>query len=189
MPVRLTTPKGRLTTMDQPTRAALALAMVRDVLLVAESSELVKDVVLVGDDAATTALADLACFADAGRGLNTEVAAAANGSPRVAVLLPDIPAVTVAQLDRALAAGAEHPRAFVSDAEGVGTTLLMAQNGSALEPAFGERSCAAHAASGAFAILDDAPGRLSGLRRDVDDEIGLWDAARLGVGPHTAALL
>ncbi len=189
LPVRLATPKGRLTSMDQAARAALALAMVRDVLLVAESSNAVEDVVLVGDDTARAALTDMTYVDDAGRGLNAEVAAAAAGRTRVAVLLPDVPAATVAQLDWALTVGAEHPRAFVADAEGVGTTLLMAQDGSTLEPAFGERSCAAHAASGAFAILDDVPGRLSGLRRDVDDEIGLWDAARLGVGPHTAELL
>ena len=30
---------------------------------------------------------------------------------------------------------------------------------------------------------------LAGLRRDVDTEVDLWDAVRLGVGRHTAGLL
>jgi 2-phospho-L-lactate guanylyltransferase len=189
LPVRLTAPKGRLTSWEPAERTSLALAMVRDVVQVAQSSPTIAEVVLVGDPAAAAALPELPCVPDSGRGLNTEVAAAAFGCARVAVLLPDVPAVSVDQLDRALDVGGQFTRAFVADAEGIGTTLLMAQSGDALHPAFGPRSCASHAASGAVPVPDAGPGQLARLRRDVDDEIGLWDAARLGVGPHTAAVI
>ena len=149
LPVRLTAPKGRLTSWEPAERTSLALAMVRDVVRVAQSSPTIAEVVLVGDPAAAAALPELPCVPDSGRGLNTEVAAAAFGCARVAVLLPDVPAVSVDQLDRALDVGGQFTRAFVADAEGIGTTLLMAQSGDALHPAFGPRSCASHAASGA----------------------------------------
>ena len=75
---------------------------------------------------------------------------------------------------------------FVPDAAGTGTTMLTAAAGTALDPRFGERSCAAHAASGAVRL---SPADAAGLRRDVDTEVDLWDALRLGVGPATAAVL
>ncbi|MCN0180088.1 2-phospho-L-lactate guanylyltransferase, partial [Salinispora arenicola] len=43
---------------------------------------------------------------------------------------------------------------------------------------------AAHAASGALALLGDWPS----LRRDVDTTTDLAEAARLGLGPRTALL-
>ncbi len=53
-------------------------------------------------------------------------------------------------------------------------------------PRFGPRSRAAHAASGAVAL---EVGPVPGLRRDVDTEVDLWDAGRLGLGPATAELV
>ncbi|MEK9808876.1 MAG: 2-phospho-L-lactate guanylyltransferase [Candidatus Nanopelagicales bacterium] len=189
LPVRLTAPKGRLTTWEPAERTSLAVAMVRDVVQVAQSSTQIAEIVLLGDPPAAAELPELPCVPDAGRGLNAEVAAAAFGRARVAVLLPDVPAIAVDQLDRALEVGSQFSRAFVADAEGVGTTLLMTQSGDALHPAFGPRSCASHASSGAVPVPDEQPGQLAGLRRDVDDEIGLWDAGRLGIGPHTRAVI
>jgi hypothetical protein len=44
-------------------------------------------------------------------------------------------------------------------------------------------------AAGAREIRDPAPGALAGLRRDVDSEVDLWDARRLGLGAFTRALM
>jgi len=189
LPVRLATPKGRLATWDRTDRMALAEAMVRDVIDAARSCEFVDHIVVVADSEAAAVLDEVKVVPDSGAGLNAEVARAAAHYAAVAVLLPDVPAVTTGDLTTALDRGAHHERAFIADAEGVGTTMLMSRLGAELAPAFGDRSCAAHAASGAAPILDDVPGQFARLRRDVDDEIGLWDARRLGVGPHTAALL
>ena len=75
---------------------------------------------------------------------------------------------------------------FVADTEGTGTTLLTAADGSRLDPRFGHRSRARHAASGAVELVT---GPLASLRRDVDTEVDLHDARRLGLGPRTLAVL
>src|SRR6266511_2733691 len=96
----------------------------------------------------------------------------------LAALRPD-------ELGAALAASTPHRRAFVADAAGTGTTLLAARPGVALEPRYGGRSRAAHRASGAAELAGDWPS----LRRDVDTAEDLAAAARLGLGPATAAAL
>lgn len=189
LPVRLAAPKGRLTGLEATERTALAIAMLRDVIAAAEECPLIGEVVVVGDAAAASALPDLPVQIASASGLNAELAAVAAGRGSVAALLPDVPAVTASELTWALRSAVASARSFVADAEGVGTTMLTALRGDELAPQFGARSCAAHMASGAVRIEDDVPGRLARLRRDVDDEIGMWDAARLGVGSHTAALL
>ncbi|WP_375489807.1 2-phospho-L-lactate guanylyltransferase [uncultured Jatrophihabitans sp.] len=101
----------------------------------------------------------------------------------VAVLVADLPALRSAQLAAALAAAAAHPRAFVADAQGTGTTLLTAAPGTALDPLFGEDSARRHAVDAARLVAG------AGLRRDVDTPQDLRAAAELGVGAWTAAVL
>src|SRR6266540_2385770 len=103
----------------------------------------------------------------------------------VAVLSADLAALRPDELGAALAASTPHRRAFVADAAGTGTTLLAARPGVALEPRYGGRSRAAHRASGAAELAGDWPS----LRRDVDTAEDLAAAARLGLGPATAAAL
>jgi 2-phospho-L-lactate guanylyltransferase len=120
-----------------------------------------------------------------GDGLNDALRSAADDAARrwpndgVAALVADLPALRPAELDSALATAAGHPRAFVSDSAGTGTTMLAARPGVALDPEFGPGSAARHAATAVR--LDAGPG----LRRDVDTADELTDAIRLGVGPAT----
>ena len=109
---------------------------------------------------------------------------------RVGALQADLPALRPSELDEALhdaaalfASGAR--RAFCPDAQGTGTTLLLAAAGAPLDPRFGAGSAARHRASGAVPL--DAAG--PGLRRDVDTGDDLCAAAELGLGPHTRAVL
>src|SRR3990170_1477644 len=90
------------------------------------------------------------------------------------------------ELDAALAAAAEHPRAFVPDWNTTGTTLLTARSGVPLEPHFGRESRDEHRRSGAVELMN---ADWLGLRRDVDTATDLQRAAQLGVGPRTAAVL
>ncbi|WP_053205426.1 2-phospho-L-lactate guanylyltransferase [Jiangella muralis] len=114
------------------------------------------------------------------------VARHADASAAVATLSADLPALRPAELARVLDAAAAHPRSFLADAAGVGTTSYAAGPGAAFEPAFGGRSRAAHRLAGVVELdLDD----VTTVRRDVDTAVDLWDARRLGVGPRTAALL
>jgi 2-phospho-L-lactate/phosphoenolpyruvate guanylyltransferase len=101
----------------------------------------------------------------------------------VAALVGDLPALTTSELTAALTIAATHPRAFVADAAGTGTTLLTARPGVLLQPAFGPGSATRHATI----AHNVAAG--PGLRLDVDTAADLARARELGVGPATRALL
>jgi len=188
--------KSRLSARPAAERAALALAFTIDTARTALHCEDVVDVLVVTDDPAVrSAVEALGCtwIADApDAGLN---AAFEYGSAHarvnrpgaaIAALAGDLPALRAEELSRALRAAEGVDRGFIADAAGTGTTLLTALPGVALDPHFGPRSRAAHAASGAIALT---PGPTPGLQRDVDTEVDLWDAGRLGLGAATAALM
>ena len=197
--------------VDGTHRARLALAFAQDAVAAALRCAVVDEVIVVtADPRAAEALSALGARVlaephqappprvsadgdapDRGpeRGLNAAVAHAGEtvrrerpGRP-LAVLSADLPALHPEELGRALTAAARHPRAFLADADGLGTTLLTAGPGAALGPAFGGASRARHAASGAVEL---APGGVASVRRDVDTPADLRAALRLGVGPFTA---
>ncbi|SCL21141.1 2-phospho-L-lactate guanylyltransferase [Micromonospora rhizosphaerae] len=172
----------------------LALALVADTVRAVLACAAVAEVLVVTDDA--RAAAELGrtgarVVPDApDAGLNAAFrhgAAAAGRHARVAGLTADLPALRPAELAAALRAASAGPpgvRRFVADAPGSGTVLLTAPAGVPLDPRFGVASAAAHAASGALPLGGDWPT----LRRDVDTAEDLATAARLGLGPRTAAL-
>jgi 2-phospho-L-lactate/phosphoenolpyruvate guanylyltransferase len=188
--------KSRLQEFAGPFRGELARAMAADCVAAVVSCRLVDHVLVVTDDhsAAEQFLAAGAeVVADEpGNGLNPAlefgVGVLRSGRPGlwVAALSADLPALRPTELNTALVAASSVPRAFLADAAGIGTTLLTAAPGVALKPAFGRLSRAAHRASGATEIN---PSGVSTLRRDVDTASDLRDAAGLGVGLRTAAVL
>ena len=193
---RLDRAKTRLSTRPAPERRALALAFALDTVRAALACPGVVAVVVVTDDdevrAAVSALGASWVPDEPDAGLNAALTHGADvvrrESPRaaVAVLAADLPALRPDELARALQSASAVPRGFVADAAGTGTTLLTARDGVDLDARFGPRSRAAHAASGAVAL---EPGPVPGLRRDVDTEVDLWDAGRLGLGVATGPLL
>jgi 2-phospho-L-lactate guanylyltransferase len=102
------------------------------------------------------------------------------------VLTGDLPALTPADLERALYLAAGHERSMVPDTAGTGTTTLLALAGVPVEPRFGPGSRAAHEADG-HVPLEIPPA--SGIRSDVDTAADLLVAERLGVGRHTRPLV
>ena len=102
------------------------------------------------------------------RGFRAAIASALATVPagaRRAVLLGDLPALVPADLTRALALAAAHPRSFVADAAGTGTTLVTAAPGRRWRSAFGTASASRHRALG----LSRLPVPLrSSVRHDVD---------------------
>ena len=193
---RLDRAKTRLSTRPAPQRGALALAFALDTVRAALACPRVSAVLVVTDDdevrASTVALGARSALDAPDAGLpaavvhDADVARARSDKVWVAALVADLPALRTDELDRALDAAEAVGRGFVADAAGIGTTLLTAAPGHDLGPRFGARSRAAHAASGAVELQ---PLDVAGLRRDVDSEVDLWDAARLGLGAATAALL
>jgi 2-phospho-L-lactate/phosphoenolpyruvate guanylyltransferase len=109
------------------------------------------------------------------------------GFPAVLACVGDLPALTPASVGAVLAASRAHRRAFVADGSGIGTTMLIAR-GTALEPRFGGHSADAHRRSGAHAL---APEQLPvpDARADVDTEVDLERARRIGVGRATREVL
>ncbi len=180
---------------DLGAHTRLALALAHDTVAAARSAARVRSVLLVSSDpvvAAEFAAIGVEVVPDGPvPGLN---AAYAHGAallrardPRCAVgaLQADLPALAPRELDAALAAATGRPRAYVADADGTGTVLLVAAPGVALDPRFGAGSAARHAASGAGALTGDWPG----LRRDVDTSDDLRAAGDVGLGPHTRAVV
>lgn len=191
IPLRLSDAKTRLSTQTAPRRRALVIAMALDVISAATHCPLVGDTVLVADQEGLDAAAAAGARAvlDPGLGLNAAIRAGAADAPGpVAALLADVPCATPDLISLALSACTGEP-VIVSDAEGIGTTLLAARDARSLDPRFGTRSRAAHIAAGAREISDPIPGTLAGLRRDVDSEVDLWDARRIGLGAFTRAAL
>lgn len=172
----------------------LALALAADTLRAVLACPAVAEVLMVTDDARIAAAAlgagarVLPDGPDAGLNAAFRHGAAGTTAGWVAGLTADLPALRPAELAGALLAaqnGPEGVRRFVPDAPGSGTVLLAAPPGVPLDPRFGVGSAVAHAASGALPLTGDWPS----LRRDVDTAADLAAAARLGLGPRTAALV
>lgn len=174
----------------------LVLALALDTVAAAGNCPDVAEVYLISDDPVVaveaTALGATVLPDEPDAGLNAALRygarrAYADGRARrwVAALAADLPALRPAQLSAALRSAATAGRAYVADAAGTGTTLLAAPPGTDLDPRFGPGSAAAHAASGARALAGDWPS----LRRDVDTVADLAEAAGLGLGPRTTALI
>jgi 2-phospho-L-lactate guanylyltransferase len=169
-------------------RRDLMRAFARDALEAALACPAVAVVYVVSDEP-ETATWGATVLPDEGDGdLNRALAAAArrvgDTHLQLAAMCADLPCLRTDDLTAALtsAAGGRH---VVADADGTGTTLLVAGPHADLEPAFGAGSAARHEGSGAVPLRAE----LASLRRDVDTAADLRAAMALGVGPHTAALL
>ncbi|MFF8954449.1 2-phospho-L-lactate guanylyltransferase [Streptomyces sp. NPDC014894] len=181
---------------DGVLRPRLALAFALDTVAAALASPAVRDVAVVTDD--HVAGAELAALGarivpdTPAAGLNAALVHGALAVRRsrpgaaVAALNADLPALRPLELARVLAHAAGFPRAFLTDAAGVGTTLLCARGGSELRPGFGGPSRRRHSASGAVEIALDG---VDSVRQDVDTAADLAAARALGVGAHTARRL
>lgn len=188
--------KSRLASL--PRRAQLALAMAQDTIAAVQASPMVRGVyVMTPDIGDVVDIPSVDHVLDPpGRGLNASLAHAANDiadreAPHaLAIVLADLPCLRPSDFTSILAD--LRTRSMLSDATGTGTTMW-------LDPAivsrradlagslhFGLHSCAAHVAAGARNIADTLPMAVRiRAQRDVDTAVDLWDATRIGVGPHT----
>jgi 2-phospho-L-lactate/phosphoenolpyruvate guanylyltransferase len=194
---RLAVAKSRLTGRAAAHRAELALAFAADTVSAALRAPAVAGVVAVTDDAdAGDLLRRLGAFVvrdEPDAGLNpalvhgARIAAARHPGAGIGALSADLPALRDDELTRALALAASGGSAVavVADARGEGTTAYLAADAADFTPAFGSGSLRAHVAGGARVVADS----LASLRRDVDTPDDLCEAVRLGVGPHTAAVV
>jgi 2-phospho-L-lactate guanylyltransferase len=187
--------KSRIAPLAGPRRPELALAMASDTVSAIVASRAAAQVIVVTDD--PVAAGDLAAVGatvvpdEPRTGLNAALTYGAACAERLwpgsalAALSADLPALRAAEVDVALRSAARWPAAFVPDLQGTGTTLYTAAPGVPFRPGFGLESRRRHAEGGAAELL--LPG-IEGLRQDVDTPEDLRAAARLGLGPRTAAL-
>ncbi|ASO22352.1 2-phospho-L-lactate guanylyltransferase [Actinoalloteichus hoggarensis] len=179
---------------DRARHAQLVVALLVDTMAAARGAEGVRRVIAVTSDlvvsAAVLAEGHTVLAEPPEGGLNAALRhgsdhlLAADPSARVGALQADLPALRSEDLaDALIEAGAG--RAFCADRQGTGTTMLLAAPGAPLLPEFGVGSAARHAASGAMSLVGSRPT----LRCDVDTEDDLREAARLGLGERTRALL
>lgn len=181
--------KSRLlgATADPAAHARLVLAIRADTIAAARAAAGVARVLIVADR--PTAAGGDHVLVQSRRGLNAALregaAHAAIHWPDdgVAALVGDLPALQAQELAEALTLAASHPRAYVPDAAGTGTTVLTAVAHQPLQPAFGTGSAARHAAAAATIPAG------AGLRADVDTAADLQAALALGVGPATRTAL
>ncbi len=186
--------KSRLTGIPADLRIDLAQAFFADVLEAVLHTPRVDRVIIVGDAEPTAHHSRIDAIRvditpDPGAGLNAALIHASimlDPGTFTMALMTDLPSITPVEIQAALQAAEDVPRSLVCDADGTGTTALMSHDPTALDPHFGVRSRAAHVQSGA---VDLQLSGLSRMRRDVDTEIGLWDAERLGVGAFTREVL
>jgi 2-phospho-L-lactate guanylyltransferase len=180
--------------VEEGLHAELVLAMARDTVAAALACPDVATVAVVtGEPAVAAAVTAQGALvvpepAPVGGALNAALAhgAAAVGDGWVAAMPADLPALRPAELATALrAARAAGRPGYVADAMGTGTVLLTTVPGTALRPRFGPGSAEAHARGGAVPLTGEWPS----LRRDVDSPDDLGQAATLGLGAHTAAVL
>jgi len=193
---RLDRAKTRLAGRYGDRRRDLALAFAVDTVTAALACPVVDAVLVVTDDEqAAERLASAGAEVtgdDPDAGLNpalvhgAELVARRHAGTGVGTLAADLPALRPDELGTALTRAEDLDRGFVRDAEGTGTTLLLASGAEMLRPSFGTGSAARHALDGAVEIdASDLPT----LRADVDLPADLRTAAALGLGVATAGLL
>ena len=186
--------KSRLTGFAGAARPQLAFAFALDTVAAAVAVDDVDVAVVTNDRPVATRVAAMGArvVPDPDHGLNAAYRAGADTAPaglRIAGLQGDLPALRTAELAAALAWCEGFPTAFVADGQRVGTTLYAAVDRRSFQPRFGGRSRRRHLEAGAQEAIFDEAGELAGLRRDVDTGDDLLAAARLGLGPNSAAAM
>jgi 2-phospho-L-lactate/phosphoenolpyruvate guanylyltransferase len=192
--------KSRLASFAGALRSDLAYAIALDTISAAlAATGVARLLVVTDDDRVREEAARLGAhvLADARGGLNAALRHGADAASLfepdapLAALQGDLPALRATDLSEALDLASRHDRAFVSDAEATGTTLLTAASRSAFDPAFGIGSSLAHRQRG-FVELDAREAAIAGggdgwrsLRRDVDTDASLREAALIGLGVRT----
>jgi len=184
--------KSRLAVSDAR-RTLLADAIALDTVHAARAAANVGELIVVGS--LPEPVEGVRVVADPGFGLVVAIAAGLaelDTDAPTAVMLGDLPALHPADLDAALLAASEHSWAFVPDAEGSGTALVVAAAGLPHSLRFGPGSAQGHAEAGYVDLTAGTAGpplALATLRCDVDTIDDLRAAAVLGLGPRTRAAL
>lgn len=158
-------------------RAELAAAMLEDVLEAIAATRSIERTVVVSSEpraieAAREAGAELVADPDQGGHSGAALAGVARagelGAERVVLLPIDCPLLATRELERLLTGMPERYVAIVPDRHGTGTNALALAPPDAIEPSFGEGSCARHVAAARAAGIPFGVEELPSLALDLD---------------------
>jgi 2-phospho-L-lactate/phosphoenolpyruvate guanylyltransferase len=172
--------------IDDEQRAALAAAMLEDVLEAIGEARSIERTIVVSDEPAAVASAARAgaeTIPDADGGhVEAALAGVARAEERGAgcvVLLPgDCPLLEPRELDRLLTGMPGSYVGIVPDRHGTGTNALALAPPGAIRPAFGEGSCARHVAAAREAGVPYGVEELPSLALDLDTPADVIALAR-----------
>jgi 2-phospho-L-lactate/phosphoenolpyruvate guanylyltransferase len=163
--------------IDDEQREALVAAMLEDVLEAIGGARSIERIVVVTDEpeaAASASRAGAEVVPDPGEGGHPEaalagIARAEELATGCVVLLPgDCPLLEPRELDRLLTGVPTDYVAIVPDRHGTGTNALVLAPPGAIQPAFGEGSCARHVDAARAAGVPFAVEELASLALDLD---------------------
>lgn len=158
-------------------RAELAAAMLEDVLeAIGAARSIERTIVVTGEpqaiELATAAGAELVADPEDGGHSGAALAGIARaqqlGAERVVLLPIDCPLLAPRELERLLTGMPERYVAIVPDRHGTGTNALALAPPDAIEPSFGEGSCARHVAAAREAGIPFGVEELPSLALDLD---------------------
>jgi len=189
--------------IDDERRAALAAAMLEDVLEAIGRARTIDRTIVVSSEPRALELAAAAgaeVVPDPDEGGHPGAALAGigraeeHGAECVVVLPGDCPLLDPRELDRLLTGVPKRYVAIVPDRHGTGTNALALAPPDAIQPAFGEGSCARHVAAAREAGVPFAVEELASLALDLDtpaDVVALTRelASRPGRAKRTAKAL
>ena len=163
--------------IDDERREAIVAAMLEDVLEAIGEARSTERTIVVSDEPRAAASADAAgaeVVPDPGEGGHPGAALAGIaraeqlGAESVVLLPGDCPLLDPRELDRLLTGLPASYAAIVPDRHGTGTNALALRPPRAIRPAFGEGSCARHAAAARKAGVPFAVEELPSLALDLD---------------------
>jgi 2-phospho-L-lactate/phosphoenolpyruvate guanylyltransferase len=163
--------------MGSTHRAELAAAMLEDVLEAIGAARSIERTIVVTSEPRAVELAsatgaEVVPDPDEGGHSGAALAGIARaqqlGAERVVLLPIDCPLLEPRELERLLTGMPERYVAIVPDRHGTGTNALALSPPDAIEPAFGEGSCARHVASARDASLPFGVEELPSLALDLD---------------------
>jgi 2-phospho-L-lactate guanylyltransferase len=163
--------------MGSSHRAELAAAMLEDVLETIATARSIERVIVVTSEPravelATASGADVLADPDQGGHSGAALAGIARarelGADRVVLLPIDCPLLATRELERLLTGMPERYVAIVPDRHGTGTNALALAPPDAIEPSFGEGSCARHVAAAREAGVPFGVEELPSLALDLD---------------------
>lgn len=174
---------------------SLIRAFTHDVIDACRACPRITRIVVVSPDPsvidAAKALGIESVVEQAPSGINDAIATVRSQvSGPIIAILGDTPCMTGEALDTVLREADQHEVSFVADASGVGSTLWCTRGTTSATSHFGHHSRARHRADGAVELgVGTNAMSWTRVRRDVDTDVDLWDARRIGLGASTERLV